>query len=154
MIDFCEISASFQMLPKKQRGKLFNVIFKDFYREIQQETYDLLIANSILCRLNYDELKDYINHLYFALKPNGLLILKEPVLWARIIPPRLCNKGFNKILRSAQELNDLLQRCFFIVEEIDLATSNITEINKIYLLKKKPIIPMNNLRNTNKVKNP
>ena len=77
---------------------------------------------------------------YSALKPNGSLILHEPILNENESAPRFCSTGQGMILRPVKEIERWITKNFLIYKKKDMIQFKNYPTQRMWWLKKKPII--------------
>lgn len=119
-IDIYDLAPSFGKIPLKKQGRLIEANLKDIGENLGYAEYDCIFGNWALCYIGYQEVQVALAAAYSALKPGGVLILKEPILEDYEESPRLCSSGQWMLTRPAFELEHQLLKNFIICRHKDL----------------------------------
>ena len=92
-IDIFDLKPSFGDIEPGKQGRLMRGNLINLSPFALWANYDCIFANWALCYLGFQELLELLSSLYSMLKPNGSLILKEPILSDGETTPRLCRSG-------------------------------------------------------------
>ena len=121
-IDVYDLKPNWGNIPINQRGKLITANLKDIKKHLNANYYDCLWGTWALCYINLEDVDKVLAMLFTALKEDGVLVLKEPILNKnrRETIPRICWTGQNMVVRSAAEIEKRLLKNFVIYRYKDI----------------------------------
>ena len=98
-IDIIDLEPDFGSIPKEKQGTLFRANLKDIRQHIFDTQYDCLFGSWALCYIKHEDIIDVLSYLYEILKPDGQILLKEPIIEDSETKPRLTEEGQYMMVR-------------------------------------------------------
>ena len=96
---------------------MFKANFKDIGDHIEPNNSDCLFLNWPFCYIGYDDVLKVLPLLHKALKFNGFMIMKEPILENNETVPRLCSTGQQLLTRPMNQLLYEVQKYFCVIKK-------------------------------------